>query len=100
MNTVLLWKIIQILQRWVEDEEEKRRFNPKTEIQLTDAKEIKSDAKIDDEIITKLELPAAYGRMAAQTAKQVIIQKLREAERINLFKNFMFSPFVSFNIKS
>lgn len=71
-----------------EDEEEKRRFNPKTEIQLTEAKKIKKGAKIGDEIITELEIPDAYGRMAAQTAKQVIIQKLREAERINLFDDF------------
>ncbi|MFH1187780.1 MAG: transcription termination factor NusA [bacterium] len=70
------------------DEEEKRRFNPKTEIQLTEAKKIKKNAKIGDEIITKLEIPDTYGRMAAQTAKQVIIQKLREAERINLFDDF------------
>jgi N utilization substance protein A len=71
-----------------EEEEEKRRFNPKMEIQLSEAKKIKKDAKIDDEIITELEIPDAYGRMAAQTAKQVIIQKLREAERINLFEEF------------
>lgn len=71
-----------------EDEEEKRRFNPKTEIQLTEAKKIKKSAKIGDEIITPLEIPDAYGRMAAQTAKQVIIQKLREAERVNLFDDF------------
>ncbi|MFH1565301.1 MAG: transcription termination factor NusA [bacterium] len=70
------------------NEEEKRRFNPKTEIQLTEAKKIKKNVKVGDEIITELEIPDAYGRMAAQTAKQVIIQKLREAERINLFDDF------------
>ncbi|MCX6796575.1 MAG: hypothetical protein NTW06_03695, partial [Candidatus Falkowbacteria bacterium] len=63
------------------DEEEKRKFNPKTEIQLSDAKLIKKTAKIDDEIKMKLEVPDSYGRMAAQTAKQVITQRLREAER-------------------
>ncbi|MBT4277242.1 transcription termination/antitermination protein NusA [Candidatus Falkowbacteria bacterium] len=68
------------------DEEEIRKFNPKTEIQLTDAKEIKKKYKIGDEIITKLEKPEGYGRMAAQTAKQVIIQKLREAERHTLYE--------------
>jgi transcription termination/antitermination protein NusA len=68
------------------DEEEVRKFNPKTEIQLTDAKEIKKKYKIGDEIITKLEKPEGYGRMAAQTAKQVIIQKLREAERHTLYE--------------
>lgn len=68
--------------------EEVRKFNPKTELQLKDAKLIKKTAKIDDVIKTKLEVPAAYGRMAAQTAKQVIIQKLREAEREMIFSEF------------
>lgn len=72
----------------VPDAEEKRRFNPKTEIQLSDAKLIKKTAKIGDEIKTKLTVPDAYGRMAAQTAKQVIIQKLREAEREMIFNEF------------
>ena len=57
------------------------KFNPKTEIQLNDALMIKKDAELNEEIITQLEAPHEYGRMAAQTAKQVIIQKLREAER-------------------
>jgi N utilization substance protein A len=71
-----------------EGEEEKRRFNPKTEIQLKDALVIKSDAQIGDEIVMELDEPADYGRMAAQTAKQVIIQKLREVERDMVFNEF------------
>ena len=69
-------------------EEEIRKFNPKTELQIKDAKLIKKTAKVDDVIKTKLEIPADYGRMAAQTAKQVIIQKLREAEREMIFSEF------------
>ena len=69
-------------------ESEERKFNPKTEIQISDAKLLKKTAKIDDEIKTKLEVPDAYGRMAAQTAKQVIIQRLREAEREMIFNEF------------
>lgn len=69
-------------------EEEERKFNPKTEIQLSDAKLIKKTAKIGGEIKIKLEVPADYGRMAAQTAKQVIIQRLREAEREMIFSEF------------
>jgi N utilization substance protein A len=69
-------------------EEEKRKFNPKTEIQLSDVKLIKKSAKIGDEIKTELTAPESYGRMAAQTAKQVIIQKLREAERDMIFGEF------------
>jgi N utilization substance protein A len=71
-----------------EAQEEKRKFNPKTEIQLSDVKLIKKSAKIGDEIKTGLEAPESYGRMAAQTAKQVIIQKLREAERDMIFGEF------------
>jgi len=67
---------------------EERKFNPKTEIQISDAKLIKKTAKIGSEIKTKLEVPAAYGRMAAQTAKQVIVQRLREAEREMIFGEF------------
>ncbi|MFH1233246.1 MAG: transcription termination factor NusA [Patescibacteria group bacterium] len=67
---------------------EERKFNPKTQIQLSEAKLLKKTAKIDDEIKTRLEIPDSYGRMAAQTAKQVIIQKLREAERDMIFNNF------------
>ncbi len=72
----------------VVDEESLRKFNPKTEIMLSEAKEIKAKAKIGDEIKTKLEVPSEFGRMAAQTAKQVIIQRLREAEREVIFEEF------------
>jgi transcription termination/antitermination protein NusA len=70
------------------EQEEVRKFNPKIELQIKDAKEIKKTAKVGDVIKTKLEVPADYGRMAAQTAKQVIIQKLREAEREMIFSEF------------
>jgi len=70
------------------DESAIKRFNPKTEIMLTEALEIKPKAKLGDEIKTKLEVPDEFGRMAAQTAKQVIIQRLREAERENIFSEF------------
>ncbi|MDD2257713.1 MAG: transcription termination factor NusA [Patescibacteria group bacterium] len=70
------------------DGEEIRRFNPKTDIQLKEAKILKTGAQIGDEIITDLPIPESYGRMAAQTAKQVIIQKLREMERDMIFGEF------------
>ncbi len=69
--------------------EEEKKFNPKTEIMITEARNtLKKDAEIGEEIRTQLEVPAAFGRMAAQTAKQVITQKLREAERDKLFGEF------------
>ena len=71
-----------------ENEEEVRRFNPKIELQLKDALAIKKDAVVGEEIKTALEMPGDFGRMAAQTAKQVIIQKLRETERETIFQEF------------
>ena len=64
------------------------RFDPKTEITVADAQALQPGAKVSDVIRTELFPPAAYGRMAAQTAKQVIIQQLREAEREIVFKEF------------
>lgn len=63
-----------------------RRFNPKTDIAFSEASKEVTDIEIGDEIRDELEVPTEFGRMAAQTAKQVIIQKLREAERETLFK--------------
>ncbi len=64
------------------------RFNPKTQIMISQAKEHKKSAKVGDIIKINLEVPGDFGRMAAQTAKQVIIQKLREAERNTVFEDF------------
>ncbi|OGY83278.1 MAG: transcription termination factor NusA, partial [Candidatus Kerfeldbacteria bacterium RIFCSPHIGHO2_12_FULL_48_17] len=72
----------------VAEEDEEPKFNPKTDITLEDAQKINKKYKIGDVIRTKLEVPAEFGRMAAQTAKQVIIQKLREAERETLYKEY------------
>jgi len=63
-------------------------FNPKTELMLTEAKEIDKKAKIGEVLEIKLEVGGEFGRMAAQTAKQVIIQKVREAERNIVFEDF------------
>ena len=71
-----------------EGEETERRFNPKTDIQLKDAMLIEKGAKVGGEIIFDLEEPEGYGRMAAQTAKQVIIQKIREIEKETVFNEF------------
>ena len=64
------------------------RFNPKTELMLSDAKKIKKKTKLDDELKIKLNIPSDFGRIAAQTAKQVIIQRLREAERETILSEF------------
>ncbi len=71
-----------------ENQEDKKRFNPKTDIQLSEAKKMKKKAKIGDVIKQKLEIPAEFGRIAAQTAKQVIVQRLREAERESIYEKY------------
>ena len=63
-------------------------FNPKTELMLAEAKAVKSDVAIGEVLEIPLTIPHDFGRMAAQTAKQVIIQKLREAERNSVFEDF------------
>jgi N utilization substance protein A len=64
------------------------RFNPKTELMISEAKEIKKGAKIGDILEIELPIPGDFGRMAAQTAKQVIVQKIREAERNTVFEDY------------
>ncbi len=63
-------------------------FNPEQHIMLQDAKLIKRDAKVGDELIFALEAKDDYGRIAAQTAKQVIIQKIREAEKVSVVAEY------------
>lgn len=68
--------------------QEEFRFNPKTMIMVADARDLKPDAQLNEEMRVELSVPAAFGRMAAQTAKQVILQKLREAERTVIYSDF------------
>lgn len=64
------------------------RFNPKTDIMHSDAQVLKMGSQIGDIIRTQLPEPEEFGRMAAMTAKQVITQKLREAEREVVFNEY------------
>ena len=71
-----------------EDDMIKIKYNPEKHLLLEEAKKKSKKAKIGDEIIVKLETHTDFGRIAAQTAKQVIIQRLREAEREAIFSEF------------
>jgi len=64
------------------------KYNPEKHILLSEAQIEKEDAKIGEEIITPLETKTDFGRVAAQNAKQVIIQRLREVERDVIFNEF------------
>lgn len=70
------------------DEEKLPRYNSERDLTLEEAKKIKKDAKVGDIIEIELETQSNYGRVAAQTAKQVIIQKIREAERDAMFSEY------------
>lgn len=69
-------------------EDIKIRYNPEQHMLLEDARRIKRDAEIGDELVFPLELKADFGRIAAQTAKQVIIQKIREAEKVSVMGEY------------
>ncbi len=70
------------------DTDERVRYNSEHHILLEDARIMKSDAQVGDEISFPLEGKDDYGRIAAQTAKQVIIQRIREAEHSAIMNEF------------
>jgi len=85
----------------VEGEEKLPRYSPERHVLIADARKEfslagqalagqakKKDIKVGDEIEIVLPVQTDFGRIAAQTAKQVIIQKLREIERESIFKEY------------
>ncbi|MFA7286035.1 MAG: transcription termination factor NusA [Candidatus Paceibacterota bacterium] len=68
--------------------DERPRFNSLHHIMLEDARKIKKDVELNDEIVFPLDSKDDYGRIAAQTAKQVIIQRIREAERTSIIDEY------------
>lgn len=71
-----------------EGAEPKKKFNPEKNMTLEEAKKYKEDAQLGDEIRIELPMHSDFGRIAAQTAKQVMIQKIREAEKEAVFEEF------------
>ncbi len=80
--------VIMDLDEEVADEDTREYYNPEHHILLEDAKRIKRDAQLGEEIVFPIESKGDYGRIAAQTAKQVIMQKIREAEKVHLVQEF------------
>lgn len=77
--------------RSLEDDETeglKIKFNSEKHILLKEAREINPDLKPGDELTIALEEKADFGRIAAQTAKQVVVQRLREAERESIAEEY------------
>ena len=71
-----------------EEGEKKIRFDEEKHIMLSTAKMIKRDTVVGDELVFPLESKEDFGRIAAQTAKQVIMQKIREAEKDSALAEF------------
>ena len=70
-----------------EKKEQPSFYNPETEIKLSDAKKIDKLLEVGDTIDTEV-TPKDFGRVATSTAKQVVIQKIREAERNSIMDEF------------
>lgn len=66
----------------------KIRYDAEKHMLIEDAKRIKRDAVVGDELVFPLEAKADFGRIAAQTAKQIIIQKIREAEKVSVMSEY------------
>ncbi len=64
------------------------RFNPEKHILLNEARKINPKAQHGDEIIFPLESHQNFGRIAAQTAKQIIVQKIKEIEYETIYEEF------------
>ena len=70
------------------EEDAKVRFDPEKHIMIDSARLIKKDVELGEELVFPLETKEDFGRIAAQTAKQVIIQKVREAEKDSALSEF------------
>ena len=77
-----------VLEESNEGSDNRVRFNEEKYILLKEAKSLNKHLKVGDELIIPLEAKTDFGRIAAQTAKQVIIQRLREVERDVIFNEF------------
>ena len=72
----------------LEEEEKKPRFNPERDIMIDEAKKIYGDVELEQIVEEELPSYTDFGRVAAQTAKQVIIQRIREAERNAMYTEY------------
>ncbi|MEE9583756.1 MAG: NusA N-terminal domain-containing protein, partial [Dehalococcoidales bacterium] len=75
------------VQVWAEMTVVEKAQDPRREISIDEARKVKPDIKIDD-VISVEATPSNAGRIAAQTAKQVILQRLHEAEHSAIFEEY------------
>lgn len=77
-----------VVEEEIDEEGRLPRYNPERDLTVEEAKEFKEDAAVGDVIEISLPPHEDFGRVAAQTAKQVIIQRLREAEREVMYEEY------------
>lgn len=70
------------------DEDRLPRYNSERDLTLEEARLVKNDAVVGENLELPLEAHEVFGRVAAQTAKQVVIQRIREAERETMFEEY------------
>lgn len=88
IKTVVDNSMVRFEDETEEPEDERELFNEEKHILLEDARIMKTDAQVGEEIIFSLEPKEDFGRIAAQTAKQVIMQRIREAEKVSILEEF------------
>ena len=77
-----MFQVYEVLDAEAEIEE------PDRQLHLTEAKTLDPNAEVGGEVVKPLPTQSSFGRIAAQTAKQVIIQRIAEAERTMLYDEF------------
>ena len=82
LDGIKFWIVKEVI---ADDEEIKDEL---TQVHLKNAKKIDKEVEVEGKIYLEAPAPEDFGRIAAQTAKQVIIQRVREAEREALFNIF------------
>ncbi len=88
VKTVVDESLVRFEEEPASDTDEREHYSEEKHILLDDARIIKGNAQIGDEIVFSLEPKDDFGRIAAQTAKQVIMQRIREAERTSILDEF------------
>lgn len=80
--------LVRMEEEPVDDSDDRTKFNDEHHILIDNARLMKRGVQLDEEITFPLETREDFGRIAAQTAKQVIIQKIREAERSSIITEY------------
>jgi N utilization substance protein A len=82
---VSFWQVKTVVE---DSEEDKPHFNPRQHLLLSQAQKENEEAEVGDEIKTSLPTKTTFGRIAAQTAKQVLLQKVKEAQREAVYSEY------------